>query len=498
MKSLEQRSPRVAEPSRLWGPEEEQSRDGSATFPAWRWTTLGEIAEIVGGVTKSQKRRPGAGLRRVPYLRVANVQRGFLDLSEIREIEATDAEIATLTLKPGDILFNEGGDRDKLGRGWVWNGEVAECIHQNHVFRARLRDPAQEPKFISWYANSVGQKYFFDEGKQTTNLASINRTKLSALPIPLPPPDEQRRIVAEIEQQFTRLDAGVAALRRAKANLKRYRAAVLKAACEGRLVPTEAELARSEGREGDLESGWALLTRILGERRRNRKGLGRYKEPVAAATSKLGLLPEGWVWASLDQLLIYLRNGWGLKPDAESGTPILRISAVRPLSVNLHDVRYLSGPPDNYTEYLLAERDLLFTRYNGNANLTGVCGVVPPLARATVHPDKLIRVQLVPTLCVPFFVGIVANVGASREFLAARARTTAGQTGIAGSDLRAIPIPLPPLAEQTRIVAEVERRLSLVDEQDGLVSANLQRATRLRQSILRNAFEGASACGALP
>lgn len=114
----------------------------------WVWTTLSAIAELKGGITKGQKRRPGAVLWSIPYLRVANVQRGYLDLTEIKTIEATEAEIAELRLDPGDVLFNEGGDRDKLGRGWVWSGELPECIHQNHVFRARLRTRDVHPKYL--------------------------------------------------------------------------------------------------------------------------------------------------------------------------------------------------------------------------------------------------------------------------------------------------------------------------------------------------------------
>ena len=121
--------------------------------------------------------------------------------------------------------------------------------------------------------------------------------------IPLAPLAEQHRIMAEIETQFTRLDASVAALRRAQANLKRYRASVLKDACEGRLVPTEAELARSEGR--DYESADVLLERILVERRSRwesqEKRRGKYKEPSAPDTSAMPELPEGWVWSSMGQ-----------------------------------------------------------------------------------------------------------------------------------------------------------------------------------------------------
>src|SRR4029078_2145703 len=113
---------------------------------SWAWATLDALAEIKGGITKDQKRKHPAPARSVPYLRVANVQRGYIDLTEVKEIVTTEDEIRALALKPGDILFKEGGDREQLGRGWVWNAELPECIHQNHVFRARLYVPSISPK----------------------------------------------------------------------------------------------------------------------------------------------------------------------------------------------------------------------------------------------------------------------------------------------------------------------------------------------------------------
>jgi type I restriction enzyme S subunit len=205
----------------------------------WVWTNLLTIAELKGGITKGQKRKSNDILHSVPYLRVANVQRGFLDLTDIKQIEATEDEIKELRLSPGDILFNEGGDRDKLGRGWVWRGEIANCIHQNHVFRARLYLQDVQPKFVSWYGNSCGQQYFMNEGKQTTNLASINLTKLGALPVPLPSLPEQHRIVAEVERRLSVIDELETAI---AANLKRaerLRQAILKRAFEGKLVPQD-------------------------------------------------------------------------------------------------------------------------------------------------------------------------------------------------------------------------------------------------------------------
>jgi type I restriction enzyme S subunit len=182
-------------------------------------------------------------------LRVANVQRGYLDLTDIKLIDASEQDIADLCLKPGDVLFNEGGDRDKLGRGWIWNGEIAECIHQNHVFRARLHDAQIEPKYVSWFGNTVGQKYFIEQGKQTTNLASINLTKLGALPIPIPPPQEQFRIVREVDVRLSVIEQMEALVEK---NLKRaetLRQSILRMAFSGRLVRPESAKAIERGIE---------------------------------------------------------------------------------------------------------------------------------------------------------------------------------------------------------------------------------------------------------
>jgi type I restriction enzyme S subunit len=156
---------------------------------------LGEIADIAGGITKDAKKQH-ADFVDVPYLRVANVQRGFLDFSDVALIRAPADKVEKLALRVGDVLFNEGGDRDKLGRGWVWEGEISPCIHQNHVFRARLRGNEFDPYFVSiWGNSSLGQLWFEAMGSQTTNLASINLRTLKSFPIPLVEPQEQRDVV---------------------------------------------------------------------------------------------------------------------------------------------------------------------------------------------------------------------------------------------------------------------------------------------------------------
>jgi len=200
----------------------------------WVWARLDAIAALKGGITVD-KNRKSATARVVPYLRVANVQRGFLDLSEIKDIAAPEAEIDELRLMPQDILFNEGGDRDKLGRGWIWEGQLPECIHQNHVFRARLYSLDVSPKLVSWWGNSFGQTYFLREGKQTTNLASVNLTKLSEFPVPLPASAEQKQIVLEVERQFSVIEEMETQVLADLQRADRFRQAILQRAFRGKL-----------------------------------------------------------------------------------------------------------------------------------------------------------------------------------------------------------------------------------------------------------------------
>ncbi|MGB7961581.1 MAG: restriction endonuclease subunit S [Propionicimonas sp.] len=226
-----------------------------AVPPSWAWARLGELAEVVGGVTKDAKRQGDTGNVEVPYLRVANVQRGYLDLTAIATIRVPEAKATQLALHAGDVLFNEGGDRDKLGRGWVWDGQIPGCIHQNHVYRARLADGI-EPRFVSWWGNTFGRGWFEFHGKQTTNLASINLTTLKSFPVPLPPLEEQSRIVAEVERLFSFIEAAERAVEAGLARSKGLRRSVLKAAFEGRLVEQDPS----------DEPASVLLGRIAAER----------------------------------------------------------------------------------------------------------------------------------------------------------------------------------------------------------------------------------------
>lgn len=153
--------------------------------------TLGEVASIVSGITKGRKAE--GPFERVPYLAVANVQDMRLDLSVVKEIDASAAEILKYRLKCNDLLLTEGGDPDKLGRGTLWQEELPLAIHQNHIFRVRLReDAAIHPIFLNWLVSSErGRRYFLRSAKQTTGIASINATQLKMFPLLVPPLDLQ-------------------------------------------------------------------------------------------------------------------------------------------------------------------------------------------------------------------------------------------------------------------------------------------------------------------
>lgn len=223
-----------------WRIERDGGALGAGEYPeGWTVRELEEISEIQGGIQVGKKRPASAQLVEVPYLRVANVQRGWLNLEEIKTLEVTAAERDRLLLADGDILMNEGGDRDKLGRGWVWRAQIPVCIHQNHVFRIRLNDPDFPPEYVSHYANENGQRYFIDQGTQTTNLASISKRKVAALPVPIPPTDEAAEIVRRIESAFGWLDRMAADHAAAARLLPKLDAAILAKAFQGKLVPQD-------------------------------------------------------------------------------------------------------------------------------------------------------------------------------------------------------------------------------------------------------------------
>lgn len=257
----------------------------------WVWASLDMLGEIASGVAKGSKLGANSQVREVPYLRVANVQRGYIDLSEVKTILAKERDIAELTLKAGDVLFNEGGDRDKLGRGWVWRDEVAECIHQNHVFRMRPYLPEVLPELISHHGNTFGKTWFQNAGKQTTNLASINMTMLRIFPVPLGPADEQRELLKQLDLQIEQIDQQEQAIELGLKQSNSQRQNILRTAFSGELVLQDP----------NDEPASVLLERIRTERAERAKQpkvrkAKQQKEIAAMLNQMIDVLAEAGDW----------------------------------------------------------------------------------------------------------------------------------------------------------------------------------------------------------
>jgi len=307
--------------------------------------------------------------------------------------------------------------------------------------------------------------------------------------------------VAEVEKQFTRLDAAVAALKRAQVKLKGYRASVLKMACEGRLVPTEAKLAEAEKRS--YETGEQLLARVLHERRTsweteqvataNQRGNTRkagkwsagFKEPPEPILSGLPELPIGWCWATLRQLGELNRGVSKHRPRDDA-----KLYGGRYPFIQTGDVKHSRGRirehVQTYSEYGLSQSRLwptgtLCITIAANIAETGILGY------PACFPDSVVGFVFNGDPVVVRFIEIFFRTAKAR--LARFAPATA-QKNINIGTLSALAVPLPPLAEQHRIIAELDRRLSAVDQLDAAVDFDMRRGVRLRQAILKRAFEG--------
>ena len=328
---------------------------------------------------------------------------------------------AYLLITEDGVTLSRSKDVAFLASGKFWVNNHA------HVVKALGELPL---RYLKAYANSVSLQGYVTG---TTRL-KLTQAALNSLPVPLAPLPEQHRIVAEIEKQFTRLDASVAALKQVQANLKRYRASVLKAACEGTLVPTEAELAQSEGR--DYEPADRLLERILSERRArwesHEKRRGKYKEPVAPDTSDLPKLPEGWVWAMVAQLLARSEYGTSVKCNYESdGLPVLRIPNIVAGELDLIDLKYATGPVPIDSETALAKGDVLMCRTNGSVSLVGKTAVVnTELEPYHGFASYLLRFRLIEAEMMPKWFHIYATSQLGRAFIEQHAASSAGQNNV--------------------------------------------------------------------
>lgn len=378
----------------------------------------------------------------------------------------------------GSVLLAMYGSIGKLGI-------AGTVLTTNQAIVFTKTDPIHN-KYLFWYLRFARSELVaLGRGDTQSNISQTVIKGFSFLLAPLP---EQRRIVAEIEKQFTRLDAAEAALERVQANLKRYRASVLKAACEGKLALTEAELAEAEGR--DYEDAEQLLERILAERRARwesqEKRRGKYKGPATLDTSDLPELPAGWIWSSLGEAFEVFVGAtprrsrpeyWGgdISWVSSSEVAFTRIKKTRECtteeglkhsSMDLH-------PPGTVLLGMIGEG-----KTRGQVSILDI----PACNSQNSAAIRVSESRLPPEYVFYYLWG---QYDATRQIGSGN-----NQPALNKSRVQEIPFPLPPIAEQHRIVSEMDRHSSVIHQTEATVEVCLKRIGLLRQSILKQAFCG--------
>lgn len=431
---------------------------------------------------------------------------GRIGASDVRQWQ--EVKKGYTRFQDGDVLFAKITPCMENGKAAIARGVAGGVGTGSMEFHVLRPGPALRPEILLHYV--LREEFRKSAQAQMTGTAGLLRVPsrfLDEQTVPVSPLPEQHRIVSSIESYFTRLDDAVAALERVQHNLKRYRASVLKAAVEGRLVPTEAELARAEGR--DYEPASVLLTRILAERRRRleeaelakmtAKGKApkddswkaKYVEPAAPDTRELPELPEGWCWATVEQLGDVTG---GLTQNATRETlprqlPFLRVANVYANELRLDEVKTIGVADSELARACLASGDLLVVEGNGSIEQIGRVALWDGSIDPCLHQNHLIKVRFslleMSEWCLCWLLAPPGRVAVERA-----ASSTSGLHTLSLSKVGRLPVPLPPLAEQIRVTTEMDRLTTIAVTAMNEAAMTARRLTRLRQSILKWAFEG--------
>lgn len=465
----------------------------------WLLTSIGEIAETIRGVTyKKEDSSLEAKSGLIPILRATNIGNG-LDFEELVYVPPDNVSAAQFLRLNDIVIAASSGSRAIVGKAAMlsseWRGSFgAFCyaLRPNPLINARL---------LAYFLQTSEYRNQVSNMSAGVNINNLRREHIESIPYRVAPNDEQARIVEKIDEQFTRLDAAVVALKRIQANLKRYRAAVLKAACEGRLVPTEAELARREGRS--YEPASVLLERILAERRsrweeqqRRELAVGdqkqpsnwksKYPEPATLNSNDLPMLPMGWCWATLEQVVsMFVDSAHRTPKYSPTGIPALGprdivnghldLESARTIDeaeFTIQTVRRIPQPGD-----IIYSRELSY----------GWAVAVPSDARLCLSQGMcLFRAHdAVSTYYVLHFLN-----GPEGRRQASIVATGSAHPHINLGDIKAFHIPLPSTTEQHRIVEVLEDFLSVIEHLETEVENKLKSSQSLRQALLKRAFEG--------
>lgn len=408
---------------------------------------------------------------------------------------AAIADSAT-NLIPADTLIV--ATRIALGR--AIRPKVTCAINQD--LKALIVGTGADADFLLYWIGA-NERVIQGLGSGTT-VSGIRLETLHALPLKLPPFNEQTRIVEKLEELLSDLDAGVAELKAAQKKLAQYRQALLKAAVEGALT-AEWRAART----GEQETGAQLLARILVERRRRweEKQLAKFKqqgktppkgwrdkypEPVQPDTTDLPALPEGWVWAGLDQLVGMSSYGTSMKCTYEcDGVPVLRIPNIVERRLDMRNLKFATQPLGLEQADYLASGDILVVRTNGSISLVGrAAEVVEPLPGNFYFASYLLRLRCVESETFPSWISAFLASSTGRNWIESRAASSAGQHNISLSTLLSMPIPVAPSSEQSESLGMLDAQLLNVAEQEKATVMSIKQSFAQRQNLLKAAFSG--------
>ncbi|GAB2742796.1 hypothetical protein GCM10027019_22850 [Melaminivora jejuensis] len=437
------------------------------------------------------------------YVDIGSIDRETKKIVDAKSITLAQAPCrARQVLKSGDVLVSM--TRPNLNAVALvptyLDGAIASTGF--HVLRSRW----VQPEFL--FALVQSQNFIEDmtAAVQGALYPAVRPRDIAAYEFAFETPSQQSRIVAKLEELLSSLDAGVAQLKAAQQKLARYRQSLLKAAVTGELT-TKWRAARALSTRAEPENGHQLLQRILAERRTRWEARQlakfeqqgktppsgwqkKYPEPAAPDTSGLPELPQGWVWASVDQLSPDdLANGRSV-PTAESGAKVLRLTAIKDGSVDLREHKQGAWSVEEAEPFAVSEGDLLIVRGNGSLTLVGRAGLVRSVKEQVAYPDTIIRLRVVESVVSPAWVGLVWDSHFVRSHLERRARTSAGIYKIAQSDIVTVVVPIPSLMEQEYIQQALAQQLEQVAAMQSAAETALKQSTAQRQNILRAAFAG--------
>ena len=445
---------------------------GSTLPPDWEWVSLGNICRTTSGGTPSRKNKKYFE-GDIPWVKSGELPDG--PVSQVEEYitgEAVKNSSAKQFPKGTLLIALYGATVGKLG---VLTKEAAT----NQAVCAIFPPDYLETKYLFWYLRFVRSDLVSQAigGAQPNISQGIIRNLL----IPVAPPLQQKRIVAEIEKQFSRLDEAVANLKRVKANLKRYKASVLKATVEGKLTEEWRK------QHPNVEPAGKFLESILAERRAKWNGRGKYKETPVPDSTTLPPLPKTWTWSSVETVCSAVVDCPHSTPKWQaSGRVCLRTTEFRPGRLDLSDVRYVSQATYESRIQRLTprENDIVYSREGG---ILGLACMIP----ARLNPCLGQRMMLLRSHAL-FSPNLLMYWLNSPDLLARVRSLTGGSASphLNVGEVKSFPVPVAPIAEQNAIAAEVERRLSVIDELEAAVQASLTRADHLRQAILQRAFSG--------